>query len=607
MVGATTLGGATTIGGSSITLGSVSGAHSLGLTGTGAVALGAADLASLTASGATIGTAGVITSGAQSYTGATTLNGAYTGTGFTVVGATTLGGATTIGGSSITLGTVDGPQALTINGATGTVRLGALGSTTALASANVSGGSLNLANARTTGAQTYTGATISASGQYTTAGGAYTLAGSTTLGGATTVSTQGGAVTTGDVNGSAAGAQSLNIDAGTGATSLGALGSSVRLGAVLVRANTTVLNGATYAGNSLAFEGTGTNANVRLTRAMTTFNSTAGASAGTISISPNLIGTTARAQSVAFIAGDGAGADSSNGDITLGNLGSDAIRLGSMSVTGSDLTARTVKLAGDYSSVLTGNQTFSAQTLDTLGNANMRVAGNDTGPIVAGGSVTIVSGGSTTGSLTAAGPVNVTSTGNSDRVISSGGATSVASQGTISGSVVSSGPVVLTATGPIVSSVTTPGAVSITSNGTVTVNVQAGSVNLTAPGGSIGGTFGTISTGAGGTFNVNGEVVVGDGTAADRQILVDSFLAPAGGLVGSTGQIQLPVNFALALIAPAGDGSGAARQPIIVNSIDRLGELLRLGYTAIIIQIDGNEAYEQELNLAAEDTGQPQA
>lgn len=607
ITGATTLTRDTTIGGSSITLGSVSGAHSLGLTGTGAVALGAADLASLTASGATIGTAGVITSGAQSYTGATTLNGAYTGTGFTVVGATTLGGATTIGGSSITLGTVDGPQALTINGATGTVRLGALGSTTALASANVSGGSLNLANARTTGAQTYTGATISASGQYTTAGGAYTLAGSTTLGGATTVSTQGGAVTTGDVNGSAAGAQSLNIDAGTGATSLGALGSSVRLGAVLVRANTTVLNGATYAGNSLAFEGTGTNANVRLTRAMTTFNSTAGASAGTISISPNLIGTTARAQSVAFIAGDGAGADSSNGDITLGNLGSDAIRLGSMSVTGSDLTARTVKLAGDYSSVLTGNQTFSAQTLDTLGNANMRVAGNDTGPIVAGGSVTIVSGGATTGSLTAAGPVNVTSTGNSDRVISSGGATSVASQGTISGSVVSSGPVVLTATGPIVSSVTTPGAVSITSNGTVTVNVQAGSVNLTAPGGSIGGTFGTISTGAGGTFNVNGEVVVGDGTAADRQILVDSFLAPAGGLVGSTGQIQLPVNFALALIAPAGDGSGAARQPIIVNSIDRLGELLRLGYTAIIIQIDGNEAYEQELNLAAEDTGQPQA
>jgi len=339
---------------------------------------------------------------------------------------------------------------------------------------------------------------------------------------------------------------------------------------------------------------------------MTTFNSTTGTSAGAISISPNLIGTTARAQSVAFIAGSGTGADSSNGDITLGNLGSDALRLGSMSVTGSDLTAQTVKLAGDYSSVLTGNQTFSAQTLDTLGNANMRVAGNDTGPIVAGGSVTIVSGGSTTGSLTAAGPVNVTSTGNSDRVITSGGSTSVASQGTIGGSVVSSGPVVLTATGPIVSSVTTPGAVSITSNGTVTVNVQAGSVNLTAPGGSIGGTFGTISTGAGGTFNVNGEVVVGDGTAADRQILVDSFLAPAGGLVGSTGQIQLPVNFALALIAPAGDGSGAARQPIIVNSIDRLGELLRLGYTAIIIQIDGNEEYEQELNLAAEETQQPQ-
>ncbi len=606
VAGATTLGGATTIGGSSITLGSVSGAHSLGLTGSGAVALGAADLASLTANGATINTAGVTTTGGQSYTGATTLNGAYSGTTFNVAGATTLGGATNVTGTAITLGTVDGNQALTINGGTGPVSLGALGSTTTLASANISGGSLDINGARTARAQTYTGAAITASGQYATAGGAYTLAGSTTLDGATTVSTQGGAVTTGDVNGAAAGAQSLSIDAGTGTTSLGALGSTVRLGAVLVRANTTALNGATYAGNSLAFQGTGTNANVRLTRVMTTFNTTSGTSAGTIAIGPNLIGTAAGAQSVAFIAGPGTGADSANGDITLGNLGSDAIRLGSMSVTGSDLIAQTVKLAGDYNSVLTGNQTFSAQTLDTLGNANMRVAGNDTGPIVAGGSVTIASGGSTTGSLTAGGPVNVTSGGSTNRVISSGGTTTVASQGTIGGSVVSSGPVVLTATGPIVSSVTTPGSVNITSNDTVTVNVQAGSVNLTAPGGTIGGTFGTISTGSSGTFNVNGEVVVGDGTATDRQILVDTFLAPAGGVVGSTGQIQLPVNFALALIAPAGDGSGTARQPIIVNSIDRLGELLRLGYTAIIIQIDGEEEYEQELNLAAEGTQQPQ-
>ena len=606
VTGATTLGGDTTVDGSTITLGSINGAHSLGLAGTGAVVLGAADLASLTASGATIATAGVTTTGAQSYTGATTLNGAYTGTGFTVAGATTLGGDTTVDGTAVTLGTVDGAQALTINGGTGIVRVGALGSTTALASADLSGGTLDINGARTTGAQTYTGAAIIASGQYTTAGGAYTLAGSTTLDGATAVSTQGGTVTTGDVNGTVAGAQSLSVDAGTGSAALGALGSNVRLGAVLIRANTTVLNGATYAGNSLAFEGIGTNANVRLTRALTTFNSTSGSTAGNISVGPNLIGTAAGAQSVAFVAGSGTGADSANGDVTLGNLGSDALRLGAMSVTGSDLTAQTVKLAGDYSSVLSGNQTFSTQTLDTRGNANIRVAGNDAGPIIAGGSVTIVSGGSTTGSLTAGGPVNVTSTGNSNRVITSGGATTVVSQGTIGGSVVSSGPVILTATGPIVSSVTTPGAVSITSDGTVTVNVQASSLSLTAPGGTISGTFGTISTGAGGTFNVNGEVVVGDGTAADRQILVDSFLAPAGGVVGSTGQIQLPVNFALALIAPAGDGSGTVRRPILVNSIERLGELLRLGYTAIIVQIDGGEEYEQELNLAAEDAPQPQ-
>ena len=509
-------------------------------------------------------------------------------------------------GTAVTLDTVDGAHALTINGGAGTVGLGAVGGTTALTSASVSGGALDINGARTSGAQSYTGATITASGQYTTTGGAYTLTGSTTLDGATAISTQGGTITTADINGTTAGAQSLGIDAGTGSASLGALGSSIRLGAVLVRANTTVLNGATYAGNSLAFEGAGTNANVRLTRALTTFNSTAGTSAGTISISPNLIGTAAGAQSVAFIAGPGTGATGSNGDIIVGNLGSNAIRLGSMTVNGRNLTAQTVKLAGNYTSVLAGNQTFSAQTLDLLGNADIRVAGNDTGPIIAGGSVSIVSGGATNGSLTAAGPVSITSTGNTNRVITSGGATSVVSQGAIGGSVVSQGPVTLAAGGPIVTSVTTPGTVSITSNSTVDVDVDAGSVDLTAPGGTVTGTFGTISTGAGGSFNVNGEVVVGDGIATDRQILVDSFLAPAGGVVGATGQIQLPVNFALALIAPAGDGSGTARQPILVNSIDRLGELLRLGYTAIIIQIDSGEEYEQELNLAAEDATQPQ-
>ncbi|KQY85045.1 hypothetical protein ASD25_08625 [Brevundimonas sp. Root1423] len=701
-----------------VVLDTVDGAHSLSVGAAGSASFGAVGgtiaLANLDVTAAAIVSNGAVTSGDQSYdAAAVNLAGLYAAGGdFVVDGATMLNGATSIDADGVVMGAIDGARRLSI-AADGAVSLGVVGAITALTGLDVSGASIVARGARTVGAQSWTGEAIRLAGGFATDGGDFSLIGLTTLDGATTISTNGGDVVTGTVDGSGAGGQSLSVDAGAGTASLGSAGAGVRLGAVLVRSAGTVLNGSTYAGSSLSFLGSDAGSTVRLTRAVTTFN-TAGATAGDIVIQPDLIGTVNGAQSVVFNAGSGLGSD--NGDITLGNLGSQALRLGAMTVSGDDFSAQTVKLAGDFISVLSGDQVFSANTLDTLASVDAKVGGNDSGPVVAGGAVTLATAGTSTGSIAAGGPVsvvaggavnhNIASTG-SVAVASTGGSVtggiqgvgpvSVSAQGAVNTNVTSSGTVVVTSTGgsvsgsvqggagvtiaaqgavntnvstngtaavtstggsvsgsvqggagvtiaaqgaintnvtstgavavtssggsvtgsvqggagvaiaaqgPITANVSTPGAVTVTSPLPVVVNVNAGAVVVNAPGGKVEGTFGTITTDPNGTINVNGQTVVGSGSTDARQILVDRFLAPAGGIVGSSGVIQLPVNLAVALIAPAGEGRGN-RRPIVVNSIDRLGELLRLGYTAIIIQLDSGDDYEQEIDLAAGAEMQP--
>src|SRR5690606_12306141 len=309
-----------------------------------------------------------------------------------------------------------------------------------------------------------------------------------------------------------------------------------------------------------------------------------------ITITPHLIGTTAGGQSVVFDAGAGLNA-AADGDITIGNAGTDAIRLGSMTVTGGSFSAETVKLAGNYTATLSGDQTFSDDTLDVLGNVNAAVGGDDRGPIHTGGSVNLVVGVTSTGALTAGGAVTLITGGDQNRVIDAGGPVSLASLG-----------------GAVTGSVTTPGALIVSSAQDVGLQVNVGSVDLSAPGGAVNGTFNTIEIVSGGVIQVNGEAVIGSANVDSRQFLIDNFVVPAGGVVGSTGQIQLPVGLAIGLIAPAGEGAGQ-RRPILVNDITRLGELLRLGYTAIIVQIgDGEEqGYEQELDIALQGEGDPVA
>jgi len=624
-LGAVTLAGNTSVNAGDVALGAVNGAHGLTVDAVRSVSLGrvgaATALTGLDVEGATIATNGATTTGAQAYAGAVTLNGAYSASDVSALGAVTLAGNTSVNAGDVALGAVNGAHGLTVD-AVRSVSLGRVGATTALTGLDVEGATIATNGATTTGAQAYAGA-VTLNGAYSASD--VSVRGGSTLAGDTAITARNGAVLLGAVDGTSVGGQSLAVDAGNSTATVGSFGSKVRLGAVTLHAAQTVLQGNSYAGNSLAFTG-GAGSTVRLTRVSTAFNtSQSNGAGGDILIQPHLIGTQSGAQNVVFIAGDGL--SGAGGDITLGNAGTEDLRLGSMGATGDNFSAATVKLAADYTALLAGNQVFTDETLDTLGGVSARVAGNESGSIRALGPVFIQAGGSGTGSLIAGGAVTLNYGTGTDRVITSGGDVSVSSVGgPIAGSITSNGAVTInggsqvsttivagsnvgiTTGGGISSDITAPGQVALDAGRNINVTVDAGTVVVNAPGGTVDGVFNGISTPGNATLIVNGQAVIGDGNAASRQILTDNFLVSAGGIVGSNGQIQLPVGLAIALIAPAGEGEGQ-RRPIIVNDIQRLGELLRLGYTAIVVQIDeGDEpAFEQELNLAEGESATPAA
>ncbi|MFZ2988958.1 beta strand repeat-containing protein, partial [Ideonella sp.] len=118
--------------------------HAVNLTGT-SVTLGdtASGLSSLSVTASSIQLAGASTTGAQTYTGSTTLAGSYAtqGGAFQVIGDTQLGAATSVatqGGAASFGGTLDGASNLSVNTGAGDADFsGAVGQTTRLASLTV--------------------------------------------------------------------------------------------------------------------------------------------------------------------------------------------------------------------------------------------------------------------------------------------------------------------------------------------------------------------------------------------------------------------------------------------------------------------------------------
>src|SRR5690606_29491011 len=185
---------------------------------------------------------------------------------------------------------------------------------------SVSGDSIATSGVTTTGAQRYAGATT-LSGSY--AASDFAVDGDALLLGDTAVAA-GGAATFGQVDG----AHDWAVVANTAV--LGAVGQDTALGAVRIVADETVLTGSNYSAGRFQFDG-GEGARVRLVGAGTVFDTTS--AAGDIEVAAHLIGTTSGEQSVAFVTGLG---DKGDGDIRLGNVGTDAVRLGDLSVTGGD-------------------------------------------------------------------------------------------------------------------------------------------------------------------------------------------------------------------------------------------------------------------------------
>ncbi|MCE9650790.1 MAG: filamentous hemagglutinin N-terminal domain-containing protein [Parvibaculum sp.] len=366
-----------------------------------------------------------------------------------------------------------------------------------------------------------------------------------------------GALTASSINGSTAGGQTLAVNAGAGHVGIGSLGASTRLGAVSVSGGSTTLTGGTYAANGLSFTGP-----VTLTQSLTTFNTTISPSAaGNIVFNGDLFGTVDSAQSVSFIAGPGTGAASANGDITLQNAGTDAIWLGSMGVSGRNLSAKTVYVGGSYNASLVGNQTFSSETLNTKGSVTSTVGGNATGPINSGGNVNLTAGGGINGNITAP---------------------------------------TATLTGQTITGTMTGGTFNLFASSGVDVNVNVDTVNVTSPSGTVDGTYSTLNSGGSGTLVVNGSTRTGDFSANPNQIVIEGYTLPAGSYITASGEIVLPEGMVIGLISPqAGPGAkGSKPKVIVVHSVRRLGELLAQGYTAIIVDLSKTSDEEEVIALA---------
>jgi hypothetical protein len=216
-----------------------------------------------------------------------------------------------------------------------------------------------------------------------------------------------------------------------------------------------------------------------------------------------------------------------------------------MTASGDDFTALTVDLAANFTSQLSGNQLFAADTLNAGGDVNSTAAGNIGGHIVAGGNVNLTAGGNISGDITSK---------------------------------------------------------TVTLNGqTVNDQVTANTLNVNAQSGTITGTFaqGNVSNG----ISLNGKVVgasTGDtGTGTDtggntannfpnvnaKQLVVEGFALPPGTQIGANGQLILPAGTVIGLLSP---GGGTPRV-IMVQSVQELGALLDQGYSAIVIDLTGHK------------------
>lgn len=463
-----TNGGITTAainGGQALTLNAGNGAISLGALGTNT------RLGAVTVSGNT-----TLTSG--------TYNAASFNFGNLILAADTNLNAT----GTIQTGAIDGAKALTVSA--GIVSLGSLGATarigavTDLSATTLIGGAYNAASFNFGNLLLAADTTLNATGAIQTAaidgGRALTISANSASLGALGTTTRLGAVndlasttlTGGTYNAAGFNFGNLILAADTSLNATGAIqtgaidgnqaltisASSASLGSLGATTRLGAVNdlaGTTLTGGTYSAASLSFDGDVTLTAALTTFDT----NGGDITIGGALLGSTGGAQSVVLNAGPGTGTPSQNGDILLQNVGTKTLALGSMTVAGDNFGAQTVNLAGDFHSTLLGNQVFSSHTLNAGGVVQSAVGGNASGPINAGGSVGLSVSGELTGAI-----------GGSDISLNAGtiqGATVTATQG-------------VTVNANTVAGSTLTGQTVTATAANFTTDINAASVNLSA-------------------------------------------------------------------------------------------------------------------------------
>jgi len=325
--------------------GAIDGATDLTLTaGTGSIAStgaigGVTPLNSLTATGAAgVSVADVTTTGAQSYTGNTTLNGdlTTTNTNIGITGTLTVAGTSTMdtgaGIGNVTLSsTVDGANSLAITTGTGDATLsGAVGGVTPLTTLSITADDISTQAVSTSGNQTYTGTTT------TTFNGTMTAsAGGLTANGGAIIDTQ--AVTTSGNQVYNSGANDTTFN-GTITTTAGTLGVTAdNISAQLVNTS-------------------GTQTYTATTNAL--FNLALTASAGGVTASGATIDTQA-------VTTTGNQSYNSTGDTTFGNT--ITTTAGTLGVTADNISAQLVNTSGTQTYNATTNALFNQNLTATAG------------------------------------------------------------------------------------------------------------------------------------------------------------------------------------------------------------------------------------------------
>ncbi|HSI46755.1 MAG TPA: filamentous hemagglutinin N-terminal domain-containing protein [Ideonella sp.] len=377
---------------------------SLSLTSTGgdvSVAHAITQAGNVTLQGQHISVQGVSSSGAQSYTGATTLNGDLSGSAIALHGGTTLAGnrsllagngalvldgtltaggfAAHLQGSSVSLGgdlanlaslsvsgattlsadtsiatnngavsfagSLDGAHALTVDAGTGLTTLASVGGNTALSSLTVNGAAQLGGNVSTSGAQHYAGAV--------------TLASDSTLSGQ-------GVAFDSSVNGT----QALTVNAGSGDASFaGAVGQTTGLGALTVNSSGATTFASSVQAASLSTDAAGTLA----------LNGGAVSTTGAQSYGERAVlgaDTTLTGSSINLAAGaDGAHQLSIAGDAVLGTLGAQQALAG-LAVSGATTLAADTRITTDNGTVSFAGSVDGAHALSiSTGSGAITLAG----------------------------------------------------------------------------------------------------------------------------------------------------------------------------------------------------------------------------------------